>query len=252
MAIFAKYMAADSPAVSAHINALSAPQQSFFEFRIMLRGLPSHSQTSELSLGVTLKVLRLLLGTYYAPLSVHFPHEPLTPAADYVHYYGCTAYFAEPRAGFTMRTADLQRPLDHDELAHQAVVEYLRGLVRVNRPGTAESVRTIARQLLPTGAATLEVVATQLTMHPKTLQRRLSAEDTSFSALIDSVRRDIAEHYLRDTEISLSHLARQLGYTEQSALTRSCQRWFGTGPRPTAAPCGLASIDGYRTPGMTN
>ena len=52
-----------------------------------------------------------------------------SPAVDYVQYYGCTAYFAEPRAGFTMRTADLKCPLDHDELAHQAVVEYLGGLI---------------------------------------------------------------------------------------------------------------------------
>ena len=229
MAIFAKYMAAYSPAVSAHVD-VTTPQRSFFEFRITLQGLPSHCQTSELSLGVTLKVLRLLLGAKYAPLSVHLPHEPLSPAVDYVQYYGCTAYFAEPRAGFTMRTADLKCPLDHDELAHQAVVEYLGGLIVAHQPGTAESVRTIARQLLPTGAAALEVVAAHLNMHPKTLQRRLAAEGTSFSALLDSVRRETAEHYLRDTQISLSHLARQLGYTEQGALTRSCQRWFGTGP----------------------
>ena len=222
-------MAAYSPAVSAHVD-VTTPQRSFFEFRITLQGLPSHCQTSELSLGVTLKVLRLLLGAKYAPLSVHLPHEPLSPAVDYVQYYGCTAYFAEPRAGFTMRTADLKCPLDHDEVAHQAVVAYLGGLIVAHDPGAAQSVRAIARQLLPTGAAALEVVAAHLNMHPKTLQRRLAAEGTSFSALLDSVRQETAEHYLRDTQISLSHLARELGYTEQSALTRSCQRWFGTGP----------------------
>jgi AraC-like DNA-binding protein len=44
------------------------------------------------------------------------------------------------------------------------------------------------------------------------------------------VRRETAEHYLRDTDISLSHLTRELGYAEQSVLTRSCRRWFGCGP----------------------
>jgi AraC-like DNA-binding protein len=44
------------------------------------------------------------------------------------------------------------------------------------------------------------------------------------------VRRETAEHYLRDTDISLPHLARELGYAEQSVLSRSCQRWFGCGP----------------------
>ena len=33
------------------------------------------------------------------------------------------------------------------------------------------------------------------------------------------------ERYLRDTHITLSHLARELGYAEQSVLTHSCRRW---------------------------
>jgi len=30
--------------------------------------------------------------------------------------------------------------------------------------------------------------------------------------------------------MSLSHLTRELGYAEQSVLSRSCRRWFGCGP----------------------
>ncbi len=71
---------------------------------------------------------------------------------------------------------------------------------------------------------------TQFHLHPKTLQRRLADEGTTFAALVDQVRKDTADRYLRTTGISLSHLARELGYAEQSVLTRSCKRWFGTGP----------------------
>jgi AraC-like DNA-binding protein len=35
---------------------------------------------------------------------------------------------------------------------------------------------------------------------------------------------------LRDTRITMAHLARELGYAEQTVLTRSCHRWFGEGP----------------------
>ena len=52
----------------------------------------------------------------------------------------------------------------------------------------------------------------------------------TFAAIVDEVRRERAERYLRDTRITLSHLARELGYAEQSVLTRSCHRWFGCGP----------------------
>ena len=79
---------------------------------------------------------------------------------------------------------------------------------------------------------TLELIAAQLQLHPKALQRHLAAEQTTFATLVDEVRRDAAERYLRDTSMTLSHLTRELGYAEQSVLTRSCRRWLGTG-RPT-------------------
>jgi AraC-like DNA-binding protein len=224
-------MAAYSPAISVRVAPLSdRPDRSFFEFRILLEGLPTHAQTIELSQGVTLKVLRLLLGPQYSPISVHLTHNPVAPVGEYREYFGCRTQFAEPRAGFTIRTADLSRPISHDELAHHAVVEYLTTVIGPRKPEMSDSVRTIARQLLPTGAVSREVIAAQFNMHPKTLQRRLADEGTTFYELIDGMRRDAAEHYLRDTDIDLSHLTRELGYTEQSVLTRSCKRWFGIGP----------------------
>jgi AraC-like DNA-binding protein len=231
MEIFANFMAAYSPALSVQVRPVEGrPDRTFFEFRILPQGLPAHTQIIELSQGVTLKVLRLLLGAQYSPLSVHLTHEPLAAVDDYREYYGCRTYFAEPRAGLTIPTADLRRPIGHDELAHQAVVEYLTSVIGPRGPEMTQSVRTIARQLLPTGAVSREMIAAQFNMHPKTLQRRLADEGTTFFDLIDSMRRDAAEHYLRDTDIDLSHLTRELGYTEQSVLTRSCKRWFGIGP----------------------
>lgn len=164
-----------------------------------------------------------------APLAVHLPHDPLTPEAFYLQYFGCRPYFAERVGGFTMRTADLSRPLNRDDVAHRVVVDYLSSITPLGE-GIVESVRTIVRQLLPTGAATLNVVAEQFHLHPKTLQRRLAEENTTFVILVDRVRKDVADRYLRTTGIGLTHLARELGYAEQSVLTRSCKRWFGTGP----------------------
>ncbi|HUH68809.1 MAG TPA: AraC family transcriptional regulator [Mycobacterium sp.] len=227
--IFSTYMAAYSPVIAIDVSPLGDPQRSFLTIEFFLdRALP-HPQTTELSLGVSLRVLRFLMGSDYAPLSVHLPHDPLTAKADYVRYFGCTPHFAERTAGFIVRTADLGRPLHRDDVAHRAIVDYLNGITPRNA-GIVESVRSIVRQLLPTGAATLDLVANQFNLHPKTLQRRLGDEDTTFAALVDQVRKDAADRYLRTTAISLSHLASELGYAEQSVLTRSCKRWFGTGP----------------------
>jgi AraC-like DNA-binding protein len=228
-AILETFIAAYSPAISGRITPGANPEQLFYVFEILIPRPPPHPQTIELSLGVSLRVMRFLLGAQYAPLTVHLPHQPLTVTADYQTYFRCRACFTQPTAGFTIRTADLARPLNQDALAHQAVVQYLTGIT-TREPGMTRSVRTMVRQLLPTGAASLELIAAQFDLHPRALHRRLSAENTTFGKLIDDVRRETAEHYLRDTDISLSHLTRELGYAEQSVLTRSCRRWFGCGP----------------------
>ena len=73
-------------------------------------------------------------------------------------------------------------------------------------------------------------MASQLALHPRTLQRRLAEEGTTFEQVVDDVRRRMTERYLQDTDMSLGHLARELGYGEQSALTRASRRWFGSSP----------------------
>ncbi|MGA9277007.1 helix-turn-helix transcriptional regulator [Ilumatobacter sp.] len=73
-------------------------------------------------------------------------------------------------------------------------------------------------------------MADRLAMHPRTVQRRLTAEGTSFEILVDDVRREIVAHHLRDTDLPLSRLATMAGYSEQSSLTRGCKRWFGATP----------------------
>ncbi len=124
-----------------------------------------------------------------------------------------------------------KKPLAQDQLGHEAIVAYLSGITTRN-DATGDTVQVLVRQLLPSGTAKLKSVAGQLGLHPpKTLQRRLADEHTTFAAITDGgVRRELADRLLRDTGVTLAHLAHELGYAEQSVLTRSCQRWFGCPP----------------------
>lgn len=227
---FERYLGAYSPAISVSISRATDDASSFLEFKILIPHPPAHPHTIELSLGVTLRVLRLLLGAGYAPVAVEIPHRPLTESTDYLRYFGCPPRFGSSRAGFTLKTEDLQRRLVRDEMAHRVVLDYLDSVVDRHPATISSSIRELIRQLLPTGSATVSVVAGQFRLHPKALQRRLVSEGTNFNAVVDDVRCEIAERYLRDTDMTLTHLARELGYAEQSVLSRSCQRWFGASP----------------------
>jgi AraC-like DNA-binding protein len=74
-------------------------------------------------------------------------------------------------------------------------------------------------------------VAAHFHAHPRTLQRRLRDEGTSFDLIKDDVRRDAALRYVNDASMPLSRIAALLGYSEPSVLTRSFHRWFASSPR---------------------
>jgi AraC-like DNA-binding protein len=94
-------------------------------------------------------------------------------------------------------------------------------------PGRVEAL--INRQLT-NPKCTINLIAGQLAMHPRTLQRRLQEDGIRFDTLLDSVRKARAEDYLAQRDMHLINVTQLLGYTRQTSLNQSCLRWFGCSP----------------------
>ncbi len=229
LTVFERFMAAYTPGLSVRLCDADNPQQVLFEITFTDRDLPPLKHSVELSLGVMLRILKFLIGDTFTPVAVHLPHAPLTAPDDYRRFFGCRPKFGSRSAGFVMLRRYLDQPMRHDRIAHETIVAYLSAIA-IHGDSARESTEALVNQLLPSGTVTLELIAGQLNLHPKTLQRRLAAEGTTFAAIVEQIRRRRAEILLRDTDIKLTHLARELGYAEQSVLSRSCRRWFGCGP----------------------
>ena len=67
-------------------------------------------------------------------------------------------------------------------------------------------------------------------MQPRTLNRRLQIEDTSFRELLNRPRYDVALTRLAGTGIGITDLALVLGYADTSAFAHAFRRWAGTTP----------------------
>jgi AraC-like DNA-binding protein len=76
----------------------------------------------------------------------------------------------------------------------------------------------------------LEMVASELHMAPRSLRRRLDEEDTSFRALVDEVRQTVAEELLLSAHMKLAEIALRLGYKEPAAFINAFKRWKGMSP----------------------
>ena len=225
-----RYMAAYTPELIARVD--SQPEERFARFDWSLRTLhaTTHRQTAELGLGVSLRVFRALSGEDFTPEVVLLAHQPLTDSGEYAEYFGCPVRFGADGHGFLFHRAVLDRKLSSDARVHEMARSYLDSIAIPESDDASEPVAALVRRILPTGALSLDQVAAQLAVHPRTLQRQLNEQGTSYQAVVDEVRRTATERYLGETHMSLGELTHLVGYTEQSVLTRSCVRWFGMPP----------------------
>lgn len=189
-----------------------------------------------------------LVGRAVALDSVSFPYPPPAHAADYALIYTAHSQFADA-AGTTLvaRFAAnlLELPVRRDDAALAAFLVGAPGRLSTLYRRDREMVLRVRNQLrlaLPQ-AATLATVARQLHLSPRTLHRRLADEGSSFQAIKDALRRDLAISLLTKTRAPLAQLATDLGFADASAFYRAFVGWTGEAPthyrrrlRGSAAP----------------
>ena len=90
-------------------------------------------------------------------------------------------------------------------------------------------VRSALTELLPGGACGIEDVAERLGLSRRTLQRKLSEENTTFQKQLNSTREMLAVHYIRNTDMTTNDVAYLLGYNELNSFLRAFAVWTGMG-----------------------
>lgn len=199
-------------------------------------GAPPPRQGADVGLAFAHRMIRFLAGGSYGLLSVHLPHSPLAPRSRYLEVFGADVDFQRLNALLRVPRSTLATPLTGvDETLREIAVNYL--LTRFAEPGhrIAPQVRLAIERSLRTSTLRIDSVGRLLRMHPRTVQRRLAAEDTSFAAILDEVRRESALRLLTGTELPFAQVTALLGLSEQSALTRCSHRWFGRSPSAVRA-----------------
>jgi AraC-like DNA-binding protein len=98
---------------------------------------------------------------------------------------------------------------------------------------TAELVCHRVRQFIADGLPkipTVDAVAQQLHYSVRTLCRRLQAEGTTFQAIKDEVRRDMAIQRLTRSDDAIAAIAYDVGFDNPTAFHRAFRHWTGSTP----------------------
>lgn len=189
-------------------------------------------QLIQLSAGHMFNTVCTVLGGYQQGLQIHLQQTPPTNLKDIPAHYQGQIVFSSHFDGVRFPTQWLDRkPASHEEELREYFQRRVQFLERTYPDNLQAQARYVISNLLASGECTLERVSAGLNLHPRTLQRRLNDEGTSFRELLQQSRRDSAEHYLRYTNISITDLALNLGYAEVAVFSRHFKQWTGQSPR---------------------
>lgn len=104
-------------------------------------------------------------------------------------------------------------------------------LLRRRSGRAADAVRSYVMETLAVGATvSVGAVARQLNISCRTLQNRLDDERTTYRALLDQSRRELADQLLTFTEETITSIAERLSFQDSSSFHKACNRWFGCAP----------------------
>ena len=148
---------------------------------------------------------------------------------------GCHQYMIDRglAASYTIAAEALGKRLLQSETASARVfaAQCERICAELERGGSfAELIRQHLVQL-PNQLASLETIAERLCTTPRTIQRKLAVEDTSFKELLEDVRKNLSLEYLQATELSVEDIALRLGYADAPSFSHAFKRWTGKSPR---------------------
>lgn len=242
--IASRYLYVQSPGIVFSVRRPSPLVPGAVELRveIHLSGQPVLRQSMDQSLGDAHRIISYLAGRHYDLRAVALPHAPVAPVAAYARFFGAPVLIAQEYGGLHVSPETLATPLREVNAAlRQIALDHITRNYGDPDQKLSTRVRLALRQTLSTTQGSKDAITELLAIHPRTLQRRLASEGTSFEALREDVRREVALRYLSETRVPLSQLTGLLGLFEQSALTRCCKRWFGVPPKQLRQQYGVSA-----------
>lgn len=194
----------------------------------------STRQSTDLALGVLVRLCSTAVGGTWAPRMVCFSHQA-PPDAElplYTRVFRCKPQFNCEFNGVLIAREDMDRPNDR---ADQQLALHARQLLESVMNPAARSCSADAEQLikilLPAGRASVQICAASMGMTVRTLQRSLDAENETFSNLLNRARMHLATQYLANPRMRITDVADLLGYSSIGAFTRWHSQAFGISPK---------------------
>jgi len=172
------------------------------------------------------------------PSEVWFSHS--APAIDdlscYQTIFHSPVYFDKPYSGLLISAEQLDTPFPQANrdmlklLQQQAEQQLQQQKLAGQEKLVTQRVNNLIRLMINNSIPSKELIAEQLGVSSRTLQRQLESEGRSYKQLLQSIRQEMAEHYLKNSSMSVEAVSQKIGFADARSFQRSFKQWTGQTP----------------------
>lgn len=185
-----------------------------------------------------IRLFRQMLQLEFPAHSVSFSHSAKKQKAErFNQYFGCHVEFAASRNELVIHESFAKKP---QILSNPSLIEVLESwmeeqLALYSKQSLSKQVQNILLQKLLLTDVDAAIVADELGIGIRTMQRRLRQEGSNFQALLRQSRQHLAEKLVSSRDLPLSEIALVLGFSDQSSFSRAFREWTGMSPKSFSA-----------------
>ncbi len=191
--------------------------------------LPHHH---DVVASVLMHMCRFNYGEELLPAEVCLAHEKPHCEKVISDFFRTDVVYDAPESSITIANKDVDEKLAsgnreltllHDEFLMKYLIEIKKG-------DLVQQIQSVIIDNLPSGKVTDNLIAKELNLSERSLQRKLKEHGTTFRTVLDNVREMAAIQYIKNPVNTMSDIAFLLGFSEQSAFSRAFKKWTGTSP----------------------
>lgn len=168
----------------------------------------------------------------FAATSISFQHTP-DDVGQFERILGCAVRGASEWNRLSISPDAWHLPLRRRDPVLRHVLESHADHIAARLPkrhGLALDVQRALAARVAGGDTRIGIVARELAMSGRTLQRRLEAEGVSYQQLLDDARKEAAGRHISDPALAICEIAYLVGYAEPAPFHRAFKRWYGMTP----------------------
>lgn len=168
----------------------------------------------------------------YRELSMMLPTQsftlllPYIDASAYIEKLGAPVRTANEH-GFLIPLSLSNAPISSRQLdsLETLLPSFLQLVPLEEATGFAHAARNMALHMCAPELPNLHQLSSQFAMSERSFQRRLAEEKTSFRAIINSIKKELARYLHEGKNLKTQDIAYLLGYSESSAFLHAAKKW---------------------------